>query len=1210
MPKLQFYKPPDIETGYIFNPQKSYFSIVIPEQGTNLVYNPEVATLNFFNTVSGSIVLNSQIQLYGQNSLQAALNSTGYVYHLLQTTLVPNTQYTFSVYVLGNAGSYRLELIDGTTLAVRTASPEFKPDRTNWTRIQMTFNSNLIPTVNGVRLAIRKMNPGAGILISDGWQLENKPYATTFISGSQEGLIVGEVPRPYYWVATPHQSPSVRSQQTRDGGKIVSLEEYGFQVTGFNGFGLPKFDPVAVPIANGIGSLYQGSSIEDREVEICGVLMSCSIKDFFCDRANLSHGLSPSLVSKPQPTKLIYQVYDCETPICRCAEGLVVYEQGLEGEIESLVGEEICISFRMYDPLFKLCGNRSVELDVYRESNDFVMAPIGTDLNGEWKPMDEPSYETLFGDGGFGSTGDVNELTIGPDNNLYVGTDGFGAAVPGNSVGRWNGIAWELIGKTFMMTAPGVYVPGGEIFAIEKGADGKIYVGGFFDGIGTNAVNPPPVRVELGAGGTLLRDTLSFARYNILSASWEYIGRFRNNLAPEVLNSVGRVRGLKLLQNGKMAIVGSFSVPQQPVGVATVAARNAVLYDYVTNTFEFIAPLANNILGSRTDEIYTVAEAPNNNIWIGGAFSFAGTTPPFPLAENVAVLGLFNSGGFDAVGGSFTDANLICDFGIPVRKIVIAQDGTVYAGGDFTATRLYETLHPPNIFLFPPNIPVYTTTDPDFDDPANNSAAYSVAKLVRSSGRYTWSQLGILGMYDNVINPGVPTNAHIHDMKIDRNGKLHIVGQIEFANTYFPDRSFLNIVPSFLYPDLVLTDALSTQTPNCNGYVIWDGSQFIIPDFLVDMNIIGVGQPDLFLAIEVGDIFGADYTTDTLTPTIPGFSYQLPGTGGAAINPGFQGSAFVGPAQSYQLRSKAINLVDLQCNDYSRPIFTINGPGILRSIRNESTGATIFFNEYELAVGETLTLDLTQPLFKLVSNLKGNLRGIILPNSNLNSFILNGGVTNFSVNLDLSTIVDNVSGAFLKWREQYWDIGMSCECCTDLKSISGCNNGFPITNCPTSLGVGLTLTNPGVNCDLTGNVVFDGFAGQFEARWTLPQTSGFTFTYNSQSVGSPLMGLSLIANTLENISSSALWGIVSVVPINGVFVYVSGSGVTYTMTITGGGIYRYGANRLGISTGTTVTVQASSGFSIFRFRLEDAPGNNPSFTLTNVGAFSNFCWTF
>jgi hypothetical protein len=83
--------------------------------------------------------------------------------------------------------------------------------------------------------------------------------------------------------------------------------------------------------------------------------------------------------------------------------------------------------------------------------------------------------------------------------------------------------------------------------------------------------------------------------------------------------------------------------------------------------------------------------------------------------------------------------------------------------------------------------------------------------------------------------------------------------------------------------------------------------------------------------------------------------------------------------------------------------------------------------------GESLVLDLTQPLFTLISNYRGNLRSIINPNSTISSFNLTGESMAISVNLDLLEVGENTNTSFMKWKKQYWSIDKACGCsCQEL----------------------------------------------------------------------------------------------------------------------------------------------------------------------------------
>jgi hypothetical protein len=1028
MSKLTFYRPPDIQKGYIFNPQKSFFSVVVPEETTNLIYNPETQHLNDFAVVGEDATMELDLDevLFGVSSIHATLYQDDYVEHDLIVALTPDTIYTFSVYLKGT-GSLRLAVYNETASEIHAIGSVAEMRSELWTRHIFKFNTPAMGVMENANIRLISASNFSDFHIS-GLQLEQKPYATTFCSGNQTGLITGEYPKPYFWTSTPHYSPSVRLLTTRDGGKIVSLETLGFHVTGFNGFGLPEFDIVTSPVASGIGSVYQGSVIEDRDIEICGVLMSPTVRDFFCGRAGLGHSFRPSISSTPQPLKLLYSIYECDKQVCEQIEILAVYESGLEGQIESLLGEEICISLKMLDPLFKTLGNKAKTLNVFKEVTDGV-GIVGTDINGEWQEM---STETDM----WGQGASILDITIGPDNNLYIGGVANTADGDATVMARWNGIGFDSIGRTFLddKVTPSA---GYDVSVIIAGPNNTLYVGGHFRNIGNeNGV----VGVQDGDGANIA-DTfarLNIARYDISTNTWEYIGRF--------LGASGKtnvVTNMKLLHdgvidtavlNGKIMIVGNFRNPEGIDETIFSGSRNIITFDPATGLFETSVPAGNNDLGLTDDSIiYGIDQAPNGEIWIGGDFTFLGSLDGAMMddigghlvVENVAVWGKYYDNttntvlGFEGATGVLNDGNII---GGRVNVVRAAPDGNIYIGGDFTADQIYDEINPD----YPPHIQISDTSE------QNMSAAFGFAKLQEGLNPNGWYSPFILGSMKWESGDEYRLGT-VNDIAIDQNGYIHIVGTFTFANTYFPNRDFLD-EPASASSHTVI-DALMTQANNCNGYIIWDGTNFIQPDiYLVSEynEFLDAADPVQIGNIELGALYANRFAEHSSAPNPNNFEYHLPGTGGANINPSFGGSVFISPANRYDFVSKDIQFVDLECNDFSKPIFVINGPGKLKSIINETTGDAIYFN-YDMIEGESLVLDLTQPLFTLISNYRGNLRSIINPNSTISSFNLTGESMAISVNLDLLEVGENTNTSFMKWKKQYWSIDKACGCsCQEL----------------------------------------------------------------------------------------------------------------------------------------------------------------------------------
>jgi len=1058
---LKFYEKPKIETGYIFNREKSFFSVVMPEESINLLHNPEVANLLTYAGVGVVAALSADEQYVGLNSLTGNMPNNSYLYTGVLTALTPGQTYTFSVSVKsqGNGNfQYVLQLINGATNTVVSTSKRFDAN-TMWERNSFSF---VIPA-GGIlqpRLAVRRVDGGTAnrILFVDAWQLEQGDYDTTFISGSLTGFIPGEVPRPYYWVNTPHYSQSVRRQNTNSGGRIISLESVGFQVTGFSGFGLPDFDIESSELASRFNSVYWNSIVKERDVEICGTILAKNPKDFFKIRAELAKIFSNNLYDKPQPIKFIYQLYDCDKAICDCVEFTAFYESGLSGDIESIVGEEICISLKMLDITFKSCREVSRTFDATTSS--FASNFIGTKTSGEWRSF--PSIGTQYWADNFqGAWLDKAAIEIGPDGNLYVGGRENSLAVQGEAaLKRWNGVSWDNIG--FLTRAPGY--PGNlyagdlrhQIYCLLTGPDNKLYIGGRFIAIrnqsGTSSVsifdglpaNPAPPADQF--------FSLNFVRYDIATDTFEYIGKFLNNPALGPINStapdalinfaVSSVHSLKLMRDGRILIGGKFTRPRNAAGIGNNDGHGTI-YNIETNSFDRITDLLPNVsvgpvLG-RT-RVLTVEEGSDGDLWFGG-YDIYGVATLSGQYVGVARLSrqtgrLENACLTQRCGliGPYAGAPVTTNLA-SVYKLMFDLNGVLWACGDFYADEAFANARPPLPFDFNR----VTVRDSSIKN-AVPSVSFGFAKLVTGAwpGLVGWSSPGIIGRTNNFALQG-PNKwildgrlGRVYDMDLDESGNIHLVGNFNYASTALPNKDYLAlpIVSPFDFENTI-DQALSTQEPNVGGYTIWDGTSFKIPDIL----LYNSNVPDLIpyvTTVKTSARFGRRYTQNVLTNTIPAFQYTFDTADEFAVD--FSDNVYlhhVTPAEIFLFPTDmyyrpVINKINLDCANFAKPVIVFRGPGILRSIQNKTTGAKLEFNK-KFESNEFAVLDLRGDFFSFKSNLEGDIRYTILPNSQLSNFNLVPGeniiVAFFQPNTTSSTTKITVT-----WKNEYLSIDSGCQC--------------------------------------------------------------------------------------------------------------------------------------------------------------------------------------
>jgi hypothetical protein len=125
-------------------------------------------------------------------------------------------------------------------------------------------------------------------------------------------------------------------------------------------------------------------------------------------------------------------------------------------------------------------------------------------------------------------------------------------------------------------------------------------------------------------------------------------------------------------------------------------------------------------------------------------------------------------------------------------------------------------------------------------------------------------------------------------------------------------------------------------------------------------------------------------------------------------------TVLVGSASSGSATRAAVNLLTNQGSAAAYPVLTIRGPGRLYHLINWSAGEALYFDLLLLA-DEELTINL-QPGYKTVSSsFRGNLLSAVLPGSSLATWRLLPGDNAVSLFLDATS-----ASASLHWYERYW----------------------------------------------------------------------------------------------------------------------------------------------------------------------------------------------
>ena len=225
----------------------------------------------------------------------------------------------------------------------------------------------------------------------------------------------------------------------------------------------------------------------------------------------------------------------------------------------------------------------------------------------------------------------MSALALAPNGDLYAG-GAFSQAggVAASNVARWDGTAWSSLDTG---NANGT---GGFVTSLAIAGTGEVYVGGSFTY----------------AGGLLAR---RIVRWN--GTAWSLLGVGAANGLSDVPN------GLAVAANGDLYAGGYFGQ------AARVVANRIVRWN----------GSAWNALGAGpgagvNGRVLAVAVAPNGNVYVGGAFTQAGTTQANGVAR-------WDGTAWSSLGTGVAGSG---SNGIEVDALAVAPNGDLYIGGHFS----------------------------------------------------------------------------------------------------------------------------------------------------------------------------------------------------------------------------------------------------------------------------------------------------------------------------------------------------------------------------------------------------------------------------------------------------------------------------------------------------------------------------------------------
>lgn len=635
---------PEIVSGY--EVKRWEFSAIIPEASVNLITDPsfEIVTTGINTAVSSTLARSTTYQKRGAYSM-AITPSSGVASGMYQSyALTGGLPYTYSLDLYGVPGQeydiFFADNLGNIVSGVRTIRA-----RGFWQRCSVMYQPASSATH---RLYLRRKSyTSTAVFYTDGWQLEQKAYPTTYIDGDLIGFVTGQ--NAFYWNGTPHASSSTRILQTRAGGREMNLNNL-VTILAIIGLGM---SPVAnIALGSSLGySTFQDSFGTSRQFTIGAAIFGETPRELSQKRSELGNIFDPELTTPAQPMILRTRPVDCNGD--QDGEALDIncsYAGGLEGGIVSEGQERVGLSFNMYLPTIAKEGSSGAQLGFLTTVTDFTR--IGyRDTDGQWKSM------------GTGCNGLVTVLKKGPDGSIYAGGNFTLAGGVANTayIAKWNGSAWQPLGTGMV---------GGPVWAIEFDAAGNLYAGGDFTSA-SGVANTARVAkwngsawsaLGTGVAGSSGVYAMAFDSYGVL-----YIGGNFTSVGGVGANYVAKWNGStwSALGSGAGGIVwtlvadnnGNVYVGGQFTTIDGVSATRIAKW----NQLSFSA------LGSGLNNIpRTMLITPDGMLYVGGQFTTAG-------GKTVNYIAKWNGADWNPLNAGVDSTVLALHY----------SDGALYVGGEF-----------------------------------------------------------------------------------------------------------------------------------------------------------------------------------------------------------------------------------------------------------------------------------------------------------------------------------------------------------------------------------------------------------------------------------------------------------------------------------------------------------------------------------------------
>lgn len=662
------------------------WTIIVPESGTNLVFNPSAeATGNFTNSGASTVTQDSTYARFGNQCYKIVPTGTNQGISLTTTSL-QNLACFVSCYAQYPIGPIQGSIDNGAT----------------WVTLTLINNSSGLHRYGGyctnsavaISAVLIRDNTNETFYV-DGVQVEqNSGYATTFIDGDQGPL--------YRWTGLRAGSTSTRDAQDRSGGRERDLYSvYGINVRQQPGAGMPPIVNNQQPYALQPGSIFQSYKINPRAMtlimQITGA--SATLASFHSKRKALIDLIKPDAFRGAQPFILGYTL----TGTTKTMYGSFRYDGGLGlGQVDGGAnwieqGGKVPVTVVANDPFWYEDGVDTFSMTL--QTSLTTCGDVLARLNGLWQKL------------GTGMNGTVYAIVVDKQRNrIYFG----GAFTTANGVTVNRFTYWN--GTTFVAMDSGV---NNDVRALALAPNGDVWVGGTFTTVGGAATASKGLAKWSISGSSWSVPTASATLTSIDSLAVDLNGNLYGGGVFSVFGGVanttdifkydgttftalgsgmnGQVKAMVIGLDGTTLYVGGSFTTGNAVTLNTVGYWNGTTFVAMGAGFTTSVGV---LAISQDGTIYAggnLGGASNLAKWNGTAWSLIATVTQVVSAMawdrylNVLHFGHTDSKLYFWNGYTQVQEDLLINTTSPILRTIATSGGDVYFGWDTSPTILIAT---------------------------------------------------------------------------------------------------------------------------------------------------------------------------------------------------------------------------------------------------------------------------------------------------------------------------------------------------------------------------------------------------------------------------------------------------------------------------------------------------------------------------------------